>query len=118
MSTLRVNSISDIAGTGSPNITQQCKAWVNFNGTGAVAIRAQYNVSSITDRGVGQYTVNFTNAMPDANYAVALTKGNLNNATNAGEYYLSSSTASGALVNTYENGVVADIVSISVAIFR
>jgi hypothetical protein len=45
------------------------KAWVNFNGTGTVAIRAAFNVSSITDNGTGDYTVNFTNAMPDANYA-------------------------------------------------
>jgi hypothetical protein len=48
---------------------QLCKAWVNFNGTGTVAIRASYNVSSITDNGVGDYTVNFTTAMVDANYA-------------------------------------------------
>jgi hypothetical protein len=46
-----------------------CRAWVNFNGTGTVAIRASGNVSSITDNGVGDYTVNFTTAMPDANYA-------------------------------------------------
>ena len=46
-----------------------CRAWVNFNGTGTVAIRASGNVSSITDNGVGDYTVNFTAAMPDANYA-------------------------------------------------
>jgi hypothetical protein len=45
-----------------------CRAWVNFNGTGTVAIRASFNVSSITDNGTGDYTVNFTNAMPDANY--------------------------------------------------
>ena len=48
-----------------------CRAWVNFNGTGTVAIRASGNVSSITDNGTGDYTVNFTTAMPDANYAVA-----------------------------------------------
>jgi len=48
-----------------------CRAWVNFNGTGTVAIRASGNVSSITDNGVGDYTVNFTTAMPDANYSVA-----------------------------------------------
>ena len=47
---------------------QACKAWVNFNGTGTVAIRGSYNVSSITDNGSGDYTVNFTTAMPDANY--------------------------------------------------
>ena len=45
------------------------KAWVNFNGTGAVAIRASYNVSSITDNGTGDYTVNFTTALADADYA-------------------------------------------------
>lgn len=48
----------------------QCRAWVNFNGTGTVAIRASGNVTSITDGGVGTYTVNFTNSMPDANYSV------------------------------------------------
>jgi len=45
------------------------KAWVNFDGTGTVRIRAAFNVSSITDTGVGAYTVNFTTAMPDANYS-------------------------------------------------
>ena len=52
-----------------------CRAWVNFNGTGTVAIRASGNVSSITDNGVGDYTVNFTTAMPDANYSVTGTSG-------------------------------------------
>jgi hypothetical protein len=47
------------------------RAWVNFNGTGTVAIRAAYNVTSITDNGTGDYTVNFTTALPDANYSVA-----------------------------------------------
>jgi hypothetical protein len=46
-----------------------CRAWVNFNGTSTVAIRASGNVSSITDNSVANYTVNFTTAMPDANYA-------------------------------------------------
>lgn len=50
-----------------------CRAWVNFNGTGTVAIRASFNVSSITDNGTGIYTVNFTNALSDANYSVAAT---------------------------------------------
>jgi hypothetical protein len=47
------------------------RAWVNFNGTGTVAIRASGNVSSITDNGTGDFTVNFTTAMPDVSYAVA-----------------------------------------------
>ena len=46
------------------------RAWVNFNGTGTVAIRASGNVSSITDNATGNYTVNFTTAMPDSDYAV------------------------------------------------
>ena len=49
---------------------QLCKAWVNFNGTGTIAIRASYNVSSITDNGTGDYTLNFTSALLDGNYAV------------------------------------------------
>jgi hypothetical protein len=48
-----------------------CRAWVNFNGTSTVAINASGNVSSITDNGTGDYTVNFTTAMPDANYATS-----------------------------------------------
>ena len=58
--------------TGSAPI-YACRAWVNFNGTGTVAIRASGNVSSITDNGTGDYTINFTTAMPDANYGVSCT---------------------------------------------
>ena len=54
-----------------------CRAWCNFNGTGTVAIRASGNVSSITDRGTGEYTVNFTTAMPDANYCAVLAHENI-----------------------------------------
>jgi hypothetical protein len=56
-----------------------CRAWVNFNGTGTVAIRASFNVSSITDNGTGQYTLNFTNAMPDANYCAVANGGTVSN---------------------------------------
>ena len=48
-----------------------CRAWVNFNGKGTPAIRASGNVSSITDNNTGDYTINFTTAMPDANYSVS-----------------------------------------------
>ena len=58
------------SGYGSAAVAYGCRAWVNFNGTGTVAIRASGNVSSITDNGTGDYTVNFTTAMVDANYAV------------------------------------------------
>jgi hypothetical protein len=59
------------SGYGSVATAFGCRAWVNFNGTGTVAIRGSGNVSSITDNGTGDYTVNFTNAMPDANYAIS-----------------------------------------------
>jgi len=52
-----------------------CRAWVNFDGTGTVAIRDSGNVSSITDNGTGQYTVNFNTNMPDANYTCVITGG-------------------------------------------
>lgn len=58
------------SGYGSVAVAYGCRAWVNFNGTGTVAIRSSGNVSSITDNGTGDYTVNFTTAMPDANYSV------------------------------------------------
>jgi hypothetical protein len=51
-------------------MTGICKAWVSFNGTGTVAIRGSFNVSSIVDNGTGYYTVNLTTAMPNVNYAV------------------------------------------------
>ena len=67
MSTAKFNTWLNSDGTEN----FKCRAWVNFNGTGTVAIRASGNVSSITDNGAGDYTVNFTTAMPDANYAVS-----------------------------------------------
>lgn len=67
MSEIRVNAVKNTGGVEK----YLAQAWVNFNGTGTVAIRAAGNVSSITDNGVGDYTVNFTVAMPDANYAVS-----------------------------------------------
>jgi hypothetical protein len=73
MSTAKFDTLQNAAGTKSVPVSTvvdgSAKAWVNFNGTGTVAIRASFNVSSITDNGTGDYTVNFTNAMTDANYA-------------------------------------------------
>lgn len=71
MSTLRVTTLQTTSGVE----VYTCKAWVNFNGTGTVAIRASGNVSSITDNGVGDYTVNFSSAMTDLNYAAVATHG-------------------------------------------
>ena len=64
-------NLSFNSGYGSSAVAYGCRAWVNFNGTGVVAIRASGNVSSITDNGTGDYTVNFTTAMPDVNYSIA-----------------------------------------------
>ena len=76
----RITSTGDFqfnSGYGSVATAYACRAWVNFNGTGTVAIRASGNVSSIGDLGTGNYTVNFTNAMPDTNYVVVGTVGTL-----------------------------------------
>jgi hypothetical protein len=54
-------------------MTGIAKAWVNFDGTGTPSIRGSFNVSSITDNGTGTYTVNFTTAMPNANYSAIVT---------------------------------------------
>lgn len=62
MSTLNVTNLP----TQEPRMST---AWVNFNGTGTVAIRDQFNVSSITDNGTGNYTINFTTALADTNYS-------------------------------------------------
>ena len=71
---VKTTTIADELDTESTAVTNvingSAKAWVNFNGTGTVAIRESFNVTSITDNSTGVYTVNFTNAMPDVNYAV------------------------------------------------
>ena len=69
---MRIDSSGNLlfnSGYGSAATAYGCRAWVNFNGTGTVAIRGSGNVSSITDNGTGDYTVNFTTAMADANYS-------------------------------------------------
>jgi hypothetical protein len=72
MSTIKATTLSTQSNATVPIdtvVNGTAKAWVNFNGTGTVAIRASFNVSSITDNGVANFTMNFTTAMPDANYA-------------------------------------------------
>ena len=77
MSTLAVGTIKSISSaapvfqnTSGVEKGQLSKAWINFNGTGTVAIRDSFNVSSLTDNGTGNYTMNFSAAMSDANYCV------------------------------------------------
>jgi len=63
------STIPDLSGSNTTLYPEyKCRAWVNFNGTGTVAIRGSGNVTSITDNNTGDYTVNFTSAMPDVNY--------------------------------------------------
>jgi hypothetical protein len=96
----------------------KCRAWVNFNGTGTVAIRASGNISSITDNGTGNYTVNLATAMPDANYAVVQggVSGTVNvaqaNMTTSSFVVLTNSITSGS------QGITQDSASIQLAVIR
>ena len=111
---------------GSSEASGLAKAWVNFNGTGTVAIRASYNVSSITDNGTGDYTVNFTTALADANYA-AIANGRVIENGNQGNFYgrhsTISPTTSAYRMQVYSSNLASSLISydqdyISVAIFR
>ena len=100
---------------GADVSTRLCSAWVNFNGIGTVAIRASYNVSSITDNGVGNYTMNFTTAMSDANYCANITYGSsggsnlqlrsITRGTTAGQRFFITADGTGTGVDTDENNV-------------
>ncbi|MFI3187398.1 MAG: hypothetical protein QX198_15595, partial [Methylococcaceae bacterium] len=97
-----------------------CRAWVNFNGTGTVAIRASGNVSSITDNGVGNYTVNFTTAMPDSNYSFSV--GNewsaVRDSGTGGMNVGSCNIVTGFTNNTSGGGTGADSSFVLVSFFR
>lgn len=122
-----VNEASDITAqvktatnaTGSAPI-YACRAWVNFNGTGTVAIRASGNVSSITDNGTGNYTVNFTNAMSDANYCVSgACRGQSDNNANSTIFGTGAITTTTARVYVKNNAnSTVDSSAVNVAIFR
>ena len=96
-----------------------CRAWVNFNGTGTVAIRASFNVTSITDNGVGLYTVNFTTAMSDVNYAAI---GTCNFEVDVGIPFNTRTLAVGSAgVETYRPSpynTPVDVSTVSFAVFR
>ena len=113
------------SGYGSVATAYGCRAWVNFNGTGTVAIRASGNVSTISDNGTGDYTINFTTAMPDANYAFSVGFDNFNNAyPRVAALYGETPTASALrLKNSYTStfGSVAtfeDTPQFTVSVFR
>lgn len=93
------------------------RAWVNFNGQGTVAIRAAYNVSSITDIGNGQYQVNFTTAMPDANYATNISSNRAASWADGG-LNVALFTTTSVFVNNVENNTSVDTPIMCVSIFR
>lgn len=128
MSTLRVSTIQDTAGSNSstPSAIANgiCKAWVNFNGQGTIAIRASFNVSSITDNGASDYTINFTNALVDANYGYVFGKDTASS-DGPNSTYNSVLTAATALNSSlrirsvYSNGVIGnDPTGNCAAVFR
>jgi hypothetical protein len=95
------------------------RAWVNFNGTGTVAIRASGNVSSITDNGTGDYTLNFTTAMPNANYSVVGNARDLNAHYTFGSPLIDAPTTTAIRCRILDTqGNPADAVYVSAAIFR
>ena len=118
--TPNINSAQFATVTGTAPI-YPCRAWVNFNGTGTVAIRASGNVSSITDNGTGDYTVNFTTAMPDANYSVvgAVGDGSTGSYVFRSNAFTSAPTTSAVRISTANSAFGAsDAAYVSVAIFR
>jgi hypothetical protein len=117
------------SGYGSAAIAYGCRAWVNFNGTGTVAIRASGNVTSITDNGTGDYTVNFTTAMPDANYAISgmtISEANSNTSGNmvslasdgSGNALLKSASQVRIVVGSTDSNSKADTSDVSVFVVR
>ena len=111
------SSLVTISGTAP---LYMCRAWVNWNGTGTPAIRGSGNVSSITDTGVGDNTVNFTTAMPDGNYSVS---GSVT-ATGGGGFFINTDisgaySASAVRIQTATSaGVTTDRNNVNVTIFR
>ena len=127
MSEIRANTVSDLAGTGPVTLTGQyaAKAWVNFNGTGTVAIRESGNVSSITDNSTGEYDVNFSSSMPDANYAGHVTAGKVSGAPSSSNSSIGYCAEAGAQISSKYIVVIADSTGsvvdrdwVNVAIFR
>jgi hypothetical protein len=132
MSQIKATTLSNLAGSKTvPTDTVvdgSAKAWVNFNGTGTVAIRRAFNVSSITDNGTGDYTVNFTNAMVDANYVPMFSTTGTNTTDTTRAMVLYGSDPSGATVKsasafrflrggTTATGGMTDGAEVNVAIF-
>jgi hypothetical protein len=94
MSTLTVSNIKATGETASRAVSGVAAAWVNFNGTGTIAVRDSVNVASLTDSATGDYLVNFTNNMSNSDYVGNVTA---NPSGYAGAYGGSDSRATGSL---------------------
>lgn len=110
------------SGYGSVAVAYACRAWVNFNGTGTVAIRASGNVSSITDNGTGDYTVNFTAALTDANYSVvAMSRAQASGGVSSmvvEQSFDTAQTASAVRLVVKQAGALFDSTQVTVGVFR
>jgi len=123
MSTIKADTVSNLAGSSTTSMNNvvngSAKAWVNFNGSGTVAIRASYNVSSITDLNVGYFRVNFTNAMLDSNYATQGTSTYYAGVSNIGLVVINSPTTTDVSLSTVYTATLGfDSPNVNVAIFR
>ena len=103
MSTIRVDNFGPSAGGTTYSARGIAKAWVNFNGTGTIAVRDSENVSSLTDNATGQYYANYTSNMANGNYSFP--------------YYASADNPSsiGAFSNQYMGGNDAETGRIGVS---
>jgi hypothetical protein len=114
--TANSQEIKDALNAGGTAPIYACRAWVNFNGSGTVAIRESGNVSSITDNGTGNYTVNFATAMPDANYAVTALR-NISSSSAGFTTEVSSTATTNCVILTRETTSVNPTI-VCVATFR
>ena len=106
------------SGYGSVATAYACRAWANFDGTGTPSIRDSGNVSSVTDDAVGRYNVNFSNAMPDVNYAAVVTAGESIFHVGIARQTGSSTTVVQVDVSDYIAETYTDDTSIKVVVIR
>ena len=126
MSTAKFNTWQNPDGTEN----YKCRAWVNFDGVTTATIRASGNVSSVTRNGAGDYTVNFTTALPDANYSATATGGQVSGGFGSSAIQMFVQNSGGSLTDIAPTtssfrfctfnfaGNFADLIRINVAIFR
>lgn len=138
MSKLKVTTIANVADSESTDVTNvingSAKAWVNFDGTFGTSpftvanggIRAAFNVSSVTDNGTGNYTVNFTNAFADTNFAYNITGRSATGSNGAQPWAFSINAPTTSSVHCYFQNMgtggstytATNPIDVSVAIFR